>query len=77
MYLDAINSVLICGEYPHLFTNDELDGLLQALGPAMKREHPTLSGLDYLKFFVSRVRTNLHIMICLPPSHSLLQLAAR
>ena len=77
MYLDALNSVLICGEYPHLFTNDELDGLLQALAPAMKREHPTLSGLDYLKYFVSRVKTNLHIMICLSPGHELLRIATR
>lgn len=29
VYLDAINSLLISGEYPHLFTNDEMDGLLQ------------------------------------------------
>ncbi len=35
LYLDAINSLLICGEYPHLFTNDELDGLLQVLTAAV------------------------------------------
>lgn len=29
VYLDAINSLLISGEYPHLFTNDEMEGLLQ------------------------------------------------
>ena len=29
VYLDAVNSILICGEYPPLFSNDELDGLLQ------------------------------------------------
>ena len=29
LYLDAINSLLVAGEYPHLFTNDEMDGLLQ------------------------------------------------
>ena len=29
VYLDAINSLLVCGEYPPLFSNDELDGLLQ------------------------------------------------
>ena len=27
-YLDAINSLLASGEYPFLFTNDELDSLL-------------------------------------------------
>ena len=28
VYLDAINSLLVSGEYPHLFSNDEMDGLL-------------------------------------------------
>ena len=31
LYLDAINSLLVCGEYPHLFSNDEMDGLLQVM----------------------------------------------
>ena len=34
VYLDAINSLLICGEYPPLFSNDELDGLLQVISCA-------------------------------------------
>ena len=29
MYLDALNSLLISGEYPPLFSTDELDSLLQ------------------------------------------------
>jgi hypothetical protein len=31
VYLDAINSLLISGEVPHLFTNDEMEGLLQVI----------------------------------------------
>merc|ERR1711963_346405 len=53
-YLDALNSLLISGEYPHLFSNDEMEGLLQAIHPAMKREFPS-SSVDPMKFFVSRV----------------------
>ncbi|XP_041462850.1 dynein heavy chain 8, axonemal-like [Lytechinus variegatus] len=74
VYLDAINSILICGEYPPLFSNDELDGLLQALTPAMKRHFPNVL-VDPMKFFVSRVKTNLHIILCLPPTHRLLKIA--
>ena len=33
MYLDALNSLLISGEYPPLFSVDELDSLLQVLYP--------------------------------------------
>lgn len=29
LFLDAINSILVSGEYGHIFSNDELDGLLQ------------------------------------------------
>ncbi|XP_064629693.1 uncharacterized protein LOC135488785 isoform X2 [Lineus longissimus] len=74
-YLDAINSLLVSGEYPHLFTNDELEGLLQAVTPALRREHPTMIS-DPMKFFVSRVKSNLHIILCLPPNHKLIKRAA-
>ncbi|OWF37572.1 Dynein heavy chain 5, axonemal [Mizuhopecten yessoensis] len=75
VYLDAINSLLISGEYPHLFSNDELEGLLQAIGPAMKREFPNMS-VDPMKFFVARVKSNLHFLMCLQPGHTLLSIAA-
>ncbi|XP_076466964.1 uncharacterized protein LOC143298129 [Babylonia areolata] len=72
VYLDAINSLLISGEYPHLFSNDEMDGLLQAIHPAMKREFPS-SSMDPMKFFVSRVKSNLHLILCMQPSSDLLR----
>ena len=31
MYLDALNSLLVSGEYPPLFSVDELDSLLQVM----------------------------------------------
>ncbi|XP_053397319.1 dynein axonemal heavy chain 5-like isoform X6 [Mercenaria mercenaria] len=76
VYLDAINSVLISGEYPHLFSNDELEGLLMAIGPSMKREFPSMS-VDPMKFFIARVRCNLHMIICIQPGHQLLKIASR
>ena len=76
VYLDAINSLLISGEYPHLFSNDEMEGLLMAIGPAMKREFPSMS-VDPMKFFIARVKCNLHILICLQPNNSLLKIASR
>ncbi|CAG5121561.1 unnamed protein product, partial [Candidula unifasciata] len=73
-YLDAINSLLICGEYSHLFSNDEIDGLLQAILPTMKRELLWVS-VDPMKYFISRVKCNLHFVICLQSSHDLLKTA--
>ena len=42
----------------------------------MKREHPN-KNVDLTKFFVSRVKTNLHIMVALPPTHKLFRVATR
>ncbi|BFZ10052.1 hypothetical protein BsWGS_13093 [Bradybaena similaris] len=73
-YLDAINSLLVCGEYPHLFSNDEIEGLLLAIIPTLKRELPS-AAIDPMTFFISRVKCNLHIVICLQSSHDLLKTA--
>ena len=45
---------------------------MQALGPVIKRQHPGML-IDPLKFFESRVRSNLHIVMCLSPNHWVLQ----
>uniref|UniRef100_A0A2C9K4Z2 AAA+ ATPase domain-containing protein n=1 Tax=Biomphalaria glabrata TaxID=6526 RepID=A0A2C9K4Z2_BIOGL len=76
IYMDAINSLLVSGEYPHLFSNDEMEGLLLAIQPAMKRETSS-SSVDPMKFFVSKVKCNLHLLICLHPGHDLLRTAAK
>nr|CAB3238692.1 dynein heavy chain 8, axonemal-like [Phallusia mammillata] len=73
-FLDAINSLLVAGEYPHLFSNDELEGLLQVLAPTLRRHYPNMMS-DPMKFFVSRVKCNLHIILILPPQHNLLKVA--
>ena len=41
----------------------------------MKRDFPT-GNADPMKYFVSRVQSNLHLIICLPPDHTLLRQAA-
>lgn len=73
MYLDALNSLLISGEYPPLFSVDELDSLLQALMPAIKKKFSNFLA-DPMKFFITRVKANLHIILCLPPTHKLLRI---
>ncbi|KAM9316607.1 uncharacterized protein PAF06_007656 [Gastrophryne carolinensis] len=73
--LDAINSLLISGEYESLFTNEEMNDILQVLGPALRRKYPHL-GYDPAKFFVSQVKSYLRIMVCLPPYHKLLRTAS-
>ncbi|KAM8953036.1 dynein axonemal heavy chain 5-like [Pelodytes ibericus] len=75
-YLDVINSLLICGEYASLFTTEEMNDLLQVLGPSLRRKHPHLS-YDPARYLVSQVKSLLRIMVCLPPYHGLLNTASR
>ncbi|XP_018096048.2 dynein heavy chain 5, axonemal [Xenopus laevis] len=75
-YVDAINSLLICGEYAPLFSSEEMNDLLQVLGPALRRKHPHLS-LDPAKYLVSQVKSHLRIIVCLSPNHSLLKTAIK
>ena len=94
--METLNSILAIGDVPTLFSNDEVDGLLevsiirvlcsvihiylfiymslyflQALEPSIKRDFPSqeVNPMDYL---TSRVRRNLHIIICLNSTHPLL-----
>ncbi len=54
------------GECLHLFSNDEMDGLYQAIGPSIKREYPNIV-VDPKKFFNTRVKKNLHICVAITP----------
>ncbi|XP_028289911.1 dynein heavy chain 5, axonemal [Gouania willdenowi] len=68
-FLEYMNNVLASGEVSNLFARDELDDITQDLIPIMKREFPrrppTLENLyDY---FLSRVRGNLHVVLCFSP----------
>ncbi|XP_028852845.1 dynein heavy chain 5, axonemal [Denticeps clupeoides] len=68
-FLEYMNNVLASGEVSNLFARDEMDEITQDLIPTMKKEHPrrppTVENLyDY---FLSRVRTNLHVALCFSP----------
>ncbi|XP_024917266.1 dynein heavy chain 5, axonemal [Cynoglossus semilaevis] len=68
-FLEYLNNVLSSGEVSNLFARDEMDDILSSLIPVMKREFtkrpPTNENLyDY---FMSRVRQNLHVVLCFSP----------
>uniref|UniRef100_A0A8C5PKA2 Dynein heavy chain n=1 Tax=Leptobrachium leishanense TaxID=445787 RepID=A0A8C5PKA2_9ANUR len=75
-FLNIINSLLICGEYASLFSTEEMNELLQVLGPSLRRKHPHL-GYDPARYLLSQVKSLLRIMVCLPPNHELLKTASR
>jgi hypothetical protein len=64
---------LINGECSDLFSNDEMDGLFNAISSSIKREHPNMV-LDHKKYFNTRIKRNLHICITLAPTCEAFQL---
>ncbi|XP_043921456.1 dynein axonemal heavy chain 5-like [Protopterus annectens] len=68
-FLEYMNNVLASGEVSNLFARDETDEIMQDLIPVMKREYPRLPPTteNLYDYFLSRVRKNLHVVLCFSP----------
>ncbi|XXQ39846.1 AAA+ ATPase domain-containing protein [Plasmodiophora brassicae] len=66
-FLEDINNLLNAGEIPNLFANDELSKIVDDLTDTVRKMGlPETRDMIY-STFVSRVRDNLHIVLCLSP----------
>uniref|UniRef100_A0A3B4C567 AAA+ ATPase domain-containing protein n=1 Tax=Pygocentrus nattereri TaxID=42514 RepID=A0A3B4C567_PYGNA len=68
-FLEYMTNVVASGEVSNLFTRDEVAEITQDLIPAMKRQYPRVPPtIDNLyNYFLSRVRSNLHVVLCFSP----------
>ncbi|XP_041422160.1 dynein heavy chain 5, axonemal isoform X4 [Xenopus laevis] len=68
-FLEYMNNVLASGEVSNLFAKDEIDEITQDLIPVMKKEYPrrTPTAENLYDYFLSRVRRNLHVVLCFSP----------
>ncbi|KAK9722971.1 AAA+ lid domain [Popillia japonica] len=67
-FLEDINNMLNSGEVPNLFESDELEKAIIACRPAAKESGIAETNRDGIfDFFIRRVRTNLHLVICMSP----------
>ncbi|XP_049585235.1 dynein axonemal heavy chain 5 [Syngnathus scovelli] len=68
-FLEYMNNVLSSGEVSNLFARDEIDEILSDLVPIMKREFPKRppTNENLYEYFMSRVRNNLHVILCFSP----------
>jgi dynein heavy chain, axonemal len=68
-FLEFMNNVLASGEVSNLFARDEIDEITNELLPVMKKEYPRrpLTNENLYDYFLSRVRSNLHVCLCFSP----------
>jgi len=71
-FLEYFNNMLSSGEIANLLAKDEVDEICNELIMPMKREfgkrEPTMDNL--YAYFISRVRKNLHLVLCFSPVSS-------
>uniref|UniRef100_A0A8W4F932 Dynein axonemal heavy chain 5 n=1 Tax=Sus scrofa TaxID=9823 RepID=A0A8W4F932_PIG len=68
-FLEYMNNVLSSGEVSNLFARDEIDEINSDLTSVMKKEYPRRppTSENLYDYFASRVRQNLHIVLCFSP----------
>ncbi|KAJ3342801.1 Dynein heavy chain 5, axonemal [Gonapodya sp. JEL0774] len=68
-FLGYLNNVLTSGEVTNLFPKDEIIGIATDLRLPMKKARPqVLDTLENLwQFFIDRVKSNLHVVLCFSP----------
>lgn len=71
-YLEVINSILSTGEVANLIPKDELTIMAQDLRPIALKSIPNFIDTpdNLVKFFIDRVRSNLHVVLCMSPVSS-------
>ncbi|KAL0236923.1 hypothetical protein PCE1_000320 [Barthelona sp. PCE] len=70
VFLEDINNILASGMVPGLY--DDIDNpqeFYDSLRPEFRKNHPTLPETEenLWRFFVDRVRENLHVILCMSP----------
>ncbi|XP_076826623.1 dynein axonemal heavy chain 5 [Brachyhypopomus gauderio] len=68
-FLEYMTNVVASGEVSNLFARDEVDEISQELIPSLKRHHPRCPPTtdNLYNYFLSRVRSNLHVILCFSP----------
>lgn len=66
-FLVYINDLLSSGEISDLFTDEDIEGIVNTVRSAVKSEGMPDTKENCMKFFYERVRRNLHMSLCFSP----------
>lgn len=68
-FLEYVNQLLMTGEVAGLLPKDELDVIVNDIRPVMKAAQPGVPDTwdNLYRFFLNRVRDNLHVALCFSP----------
>lgn len=64
-FLESINNILNTGYFPNLFSPDEISGINESL--KMNKKYAQLTDQQRWEIFLSNVKRNLHIVMCMFP----------
>jgi dynein heavy chain, axonemal len=66
-FLEDINNILNSGEVPNLLGNDDMEAISAAMRPLMMAAGLPITKQTIYSYFVNRVRSNLHLVLCFSP----------
>jgi dynein heavy chain len=67
-FLVFLNDLLSSGEIADLFVPEDVDGIITNLSPACKSDGINPTPTNVWSYFISRVKKNLHMSLCMSPS---------
>merc|ERR1740130_2085595 len=76
-FVEDINNILNSGEVPNLFANDEWEKIIASCRKPCEEAGIACTKDNIKAFFVSRVRENLHVVLCMSPVGSAFRVRCR
>ena len=65
--MEDINNILSSGQVPNLYRPEDMEEVVGSLGPEAKKAGIPETSQEVFKFFIERVRNNLHVILCASP----------
>jgi dynein heavy chain len=65
--VEDINNILNGGDVPNIYQGDDMDRILNAMRPIAADNNTTPTKENLFALYISRIKSNLHVIICMSP----------